>query len=331
MIKEFPNTSTSDNRTDLRIHEFRFSKVEVTTEECKDYFFGLSFILPKSQYTNETKAVAEVALLKAANSNLYSPIYAAMPDSCRLLSDLEKDAHSRIQANTVFFSKYDKDSDILCYGRIPKLFVMELSDEIRLHHFLTLASVVRWYIDLYERTKGEDFNSAHISSMRSYFTGDLGNFLAMTASRSGIEYKLNITEHHIELKCLYLNEPCEFTIPTDIDYLKQTLRGWIKTFSLVDLDEIAVEPTLHPSTEHAVQNTCDDVKAKLLKAQIKYGLTRGWEFPPEGTTEGGGDGRFFVNEEQLNVALRNHLEKGDILDCIAYLTFLHTKGWKLNV
>ncbi len=77
---------------------------------------------------------------------------------------------------------------------------------------------------------------------------------------------------------------------------------------------------LHVDTFNTVVRATDDVLIKLEKAQQRHGLTRGWRFPPEGKDPG--DGRFFNTAEECAVALREHLKKGDITDCIAYLMFL---------
>jgi hypothetical protein len=77
---------------------------------------------------------------------------------------------------------------------------------------------------------------------------------------------------------------------------------------------------LHDDTFNTVARATDGVLVKLREAQIKHGLTRGWRHPPEGAEVG--DGRFFTTPEDCVVALKHHLQKGDITDSIAYLMFL---------
>lgn len=86
---------------------------------------------------------------------------------------------------------------------------------------------------------------------------------------------------------------------------------------------------LHANTAKLVADLASDLAAKLLSAQIKHNLANGWDNLPEGVDPN--DGRYFMTEEQCNKALRNHLDKGDILDCVAYLAFMRVKGWKVNV
>lgn len=81
---------------------------------------------------------------------------------------------------------------------------------------------------------------------------------------------------------------------------------------------------LHPDTEAVVDSMVADLKAKLLAAQVKHGLTDGWKHPPKDAVPG--DGRFFVSQLQCLIALQKHMEKGDVLDCIAYLTYLRALG-----
>lgn len=85
-------------------------------------------------------------------------------------------------------------------------------------------------------------------------------------------------------------------------------------------------PVLHQDTNSVVDCAVIALKGKLLKAQIKHGLVNGWRNPPEGV-EGGG-GRFFVTKEQCLEAFHAHLEKGDTLDCIAYLIYLRELGYE---
>lgn len=77
---------------------------------------------------------------------------------------------------------------------------------------------------------------------------------------------------------------------------------------------------LHPDTEAVIDNMVADLKAKLLSAQVKHGLVDGWRHPPKDSVPG--DGRFFVTPMQCLLALHKHMEKGDALDCIAYLSYL---------
>lgn len=112
----------------------------------------------------------------------------------------------------------------------------------------------------------------------------------------------------------------EFTvgeIPKHID---------LRNSSLIALRFNETYPVLHPETNTVVDNAVVALKDKLLKAQIKHGLTNGWRNPPEGV-EGGG-GRFFVTKEQCLEAFHSHLAKGDALDCIAYLIYLRELGYE---
>jgi len=80
-------------------------------------------------------------------------------------------------------------------------------------------------------------------------------------------------------------------------------------------------PALHPDTADMVDNTVLALKAKLLNAQEKYELKDG-ALSNKNITEDDGK-RFFVSPEGCVKALHGHLLKGDILDSMAYLVFLH--------
>ena len=77
---------------------------------------------------------------------------------------------------------------------------------------------------------------------------------------------------------------------------------------------------LHDDTFNTIVRAADDVLVKLRHAQLKHGLTRGWRYPPPNAAIG--EGRFFNTPEECVVALKSHLAKCEITDCIAYLMFL---------
>lgn len=83
--------------------------------------------------------------------------------------------------------------------------------------------------------------------------------------------------------------------------------------------------TLHPVTKGVLEKAFGDLSDKLLDAQIKYGLTEGCLISPPDVSED--RERFFVTTEGCIAALKHHLQKGDVLDSMAYLTFLnHLEG-----
>lgn len=80
---------------------------------------------------------------------------------------------------------------------------------------------------------------------------------------------------------------------------------------------------LHKDTVGVLTGFFNELATKLFKAQEQYGLTDGWSVVPEHIDkEELGKGRFFVNEDQCRESLISHLEKGDILDSVAYLMYL---------
>lgn len=97
---------------------------------------------------------------------------------------------------------------------------------------------------------------------------------------------------------------------------------------LIQQKTTCINHSLHPETRELLIQFSADLGQKLLKSQIKYGLDKGWRHPPSGADSG--DGRFFMSEEQCNIALLNHLKKGDIIDVAAYLAFMNANNWKID-
>lgn len=91
---------------------------------------------------------------------------------------------------------------------------------------------------------------------------------------------------------------------------------------------IFLPPDIHPSTAKTIVTMSVDLAEKLYKSQVKYGLDRGWRYPPS-TDKGVGSGRFFMNREECVDALINHINKGDHIDVIAYVMFMRDMGWEL--
>ncbi|QJT70804.1 hypothetical protein GR7B_00006 [Vibrio phage vB_VcorM_GR7B] len=89
-------------------------------------------------------------------------------------------------------------------------------------------------------------------------------------------------------------------------------------------------PDLHPSTAQVIGDSASAVLQKLYAAQVKYGLDNGWKVPPTGKED---DGRYFTTVGGCIKALITHLKKGDIVDSIAYLSFLRelTEDSKVNL
>lgn len=85
---------------------------------------------------------------------------------------------------------------------------------------------------------------------------------------------------------------------------------------------------LHPSTVGLLNGLSQALANKLLVSQIKMGLTGGWSVMPEGMIEE--PGKTFRNERDLNTALIKHLQKGDLLDSIAYLAFMRELGFSID-
>ncbi|MDH2620914.1 hypothetical protein QDT42_10195 [Acinetobacter baumannii] len=70
---------------------------------------------------------------------------------------------------------------------------------------------------------------------------------------------------------------------------------------------------LNADTEKLVDDFATALKAKLLKAQIKYGHTNTWMH---------GDW-----EEQCRDSMLQHIDKGDPLDVAAYCAFMWFHSW----
>ena len=83
---------------------------------------------------------------------------------------------------------------------------------------------------------------------------------------------------------------------------------------------------LHETTQELVINTAKAMAAKLYISQIKYNLVS-WNIIPE--QEGELDTkRYFLNSRHCMEALMHHIGKGDPVDCLNYLAFMHHYGWK---
>lgn len=80
------------------------------------------------------------------------------------------------------------------------------------------------------------------------------------------------------------------------------------------MTDTATQAMLHPETEAMVAGFADALRAKLLKAQIKYGR--------------GDDWRTDDWEEDCRRQLAEHLRKGDPLDVGAYAAFCWARGWR---
>ncbi len=80
---------------------------------------------------------------------------------------------------------------------------------------------------------------------------------------------------------------------------------------------------LHEVTTSVITTAFDLLAKKLYSSQIKYGLNNGClRTPDDFKVEN--DGRYYTSNEGCIEALINHLQKGDIIDSIGYLTFLCT-------
>jgi len=73
---------------------------------------------------------------------------------------------------------------------------------------------------------------------------------------------------------------------------------------------------LHPDTSVALAAFMEALRAKLRKAELKYGYSNGWK------TEDW--------EAQCKAHLLEHLHKGDPLDVAAYAMFCHQRGWSTS-
>lgn len=87
-------------------------------------------------------------------------------------------------------------------------------------------------------------------------------------------------------------------------------------------------PELHPSTVRLVNGLSESLANKLLVSQIKMGLSEGWSVVPQGMSEE--LGRTFRSAAEINTALIKHLQKGDLLDSIAYLAFMRELGMSID-
>lgn len=133
-------------------------------------------------------------------------------------------------------------------------------------------------------------------------------------------------EFEIEIGAAVQNQDITFSWDKEFTIGKLPERICLRNSPMITLRFIEPCHVLHPETNSVVDNAVIALKDKLLKAQIKHGLTNGWRNPPEGV-EGGG-GRFFVTKEQCLEAFHSHLAKGDALDCIAYLIYLRELGYE---
>ena len=122
-----------------------------------------------------------------------------------------------------------------------------------------------------------------------------------------------------------------FTLAQMQEYAAETVKlfqaNMLETMRNSSISNMFIPAELHSSTVDLVTETASDLAAKLYKAQIKLKLDHGWDMLPSDTTAG--DGRFFLTESDCNKALINHLQKGDVIDSIAYLAFMNSKGWNL--
>lgn len=91
---------------------------------------------------------------------------------------------------------------------------------------------------------------------------------------------------------------------------------------------IGMPSNLHPKTQQLIARFGTQIAYKLLVAQHKMGLTEGWRSLPKGAEHV--SGKTFLDEATINVSLVQHLSKGDILDSIAYLMFMHDLGMDLD-
>jgi hypothetical protein len=90
---------------------------------------------------------------------------------------------------------------------------------------------------------------------------------------------------------------------------------------------IVLPESLHTDTVDTIVKTTNALAEKLLNAQTKHNLVNGWKNPP--VTGEMGKGRFFLTREHCVNAFIKHVNKGDHLDAIAYLMFMHDLGWSL--
>lgn len=92
---------------------------------------------------------------------------------------------------------------------------------------------------------------------------------------------------------------------------------------------IDIPEGLHPDTVKLVKETSEAMAAKLYKAQVKYGFDNGWKvLPSNAQTQ---DGRHFWTREECLNSLFHHMGKGDPIDCINYLAFMLSNGWKTEL
>lgn len=100
-----------------------------------------------------------------------------------------------------------------------------------------------------------------------------------------------------------------------------TLKSLLNLIREKDKQEVViVPPILHDDTKTVVINATNAVLSKLAEAQVKHNLHDGWRHPPKGAKD---DGRYFTTESGCVEALFHHLAKGDVLDSIAYLSYLN--------
>ena len=100
-------------------------------------------------------------------------------------------------------------------------------------------------------------------------------------------------------------------------------RSWMEPYPELLADEgklaqaaLGEADDLHPDTSVALAAFMAALRAKLRKAELKYGYTNGWK------TEDW--------EAQCRAHLLEHLHKGDPLDVAAYAMFCHQRGWSTS-
>lgn len=112
----------------------------------------------------------------------------------------------------------------------------------------------------------------------------------------------------------------KYTQQQMLDYAFAAMKNQ-KHFMEITGQALTIPECLHSSTANVITVFFNELAAKLFAAQEKYGLKEGWSVVPNDLQDELGKGRFFINEEHCRTALLKHLEKGDILDCVAYLIY----------
>ena len=94
-------------------------------------------------------------------------------------------------------------------------------------------------------------------------------------------------------------------------------KGQLKTLERVMANrKVDLMKELHPTTDALINGFASALKAKLLKAQQKYGYSDNWARD---------DWETICREE-----LMRHIEKGDPLDVAAYTAFMWKRGWSTS-